>query len=288
MSFPKTKPPHNVRVLHRWIGEYARAHGQAESRLKRTIDYMLVALALDRARDDAGQRMFAIKGGVSMELRLPRAARTTQDLDAVFLGAFEAWLETLDDVLEEPVADFLFSRGEPERIGRTRTMRLTIHVDYRGRRWGTVLLEVAPAEAIHVLDVDEIPPFDIGQFGLPTLERTAVVGLPYLVAQKLHACTESLAGRDNPRVRDLVDLLLARELLDDQDLPRVREACVAIFEGRDTHTWPPALSGPPSWEAAYARLASEHAPPAAADLDEALAQVRRFIEAIDRAATRRI
>lgn len=195
MTFPKTKPPHNIRVLHGWIREYARAHDQAESRLKRTIDYMLVALALDRARDRSGQCMFAIKGGVSMELRLQLDARATQDLDAVFLGSFDVWLDALDDALAQPVADFDLSRNEPEPIAATRTMRLAVRLDYRGRRWGTVPLDVAPAEANHVLDVDEIVPFDIGQFGLPAMERASVVGLPYLIAQKIHACTEELPGR---------------------------------------------------------------------------------------------
>ncbi len=165
-------------------------------------------------------------------------------------------------------------------------MRLVVRLDYRGRRWGTVPLEVAPAEASHVLDVDEVAPFDIGQFGLPAMERTAVVGLPYLIAQKVHACTERIAGRDNPRVRDLVDLLLVRELLDASDLPRVREACVAIFDGRDTHTWPPALSAPPGWAAAYAKLASEHAMPTA-DVDRAVRAVQSFIDAIDAAAVQK-
>ncbi len=62
-----------------------------------------------------------------------------------------------------------------------------------------------------------------------------------------------------------------------------REACVAIFDGRDTHTWPPALSAPPSWAAAYAKLASEHAVPTA-DLDRAVRAVQSFIDAIDAAA----
>ena len=282
MTFPKSKPPHNIRVLDGWIREYARAHDQAEGRLKRTIDYMLVALAFDRARDRTGQCMFAIKGRVSMELRLQLDARATQDLDAVFLGSFDDWLDALDDALAQPVCEFDLSRGEPESIASTRTMRLAVHIDYRGRRWGTVPLEVAPAERSEVLDIDEIAPFDISQFGLPAVERVPVVGLPYLIAQKLHACTETHADRDNPRVRDLVDLLLAGELLRPADLTRVREACVAIFDGRDTHTWPPTLRPPTSWAAPYAKLANEQQLPVT-DVEHAVQEVQRFIETIDHA-----
>lgn len=282
MTFPKTKPPHNIRVLHGWLREYAREHDQAEGRLKRTVDYLLIAAALDRARDEGGRCAFAIKGGVSMELRLPLDARATRDLDAVFLGAFDVWLEALDDALEQPVADFKLSRNEPTPIATTRTMRVDVYLDYRGRRWGTVPLEVAPAEADHILDIDEIVPFDIGQFGLPAAKNVPVVGLPYLVAQKMHACTERLDDRDNPRVRDLIDLLLAQALLDSNDLASVREACVAVFEARDKHSWPPMLIVPRSWPAAYAKLAAEQALPIA-DIDQAARAVQGFIDEIDMA-----
>lgn len=258
MSFPKSKPPHNIRVLHGWLRDYARQHGLPEGRLKHAVDYALVVSALDRARESGGPA-FAIKGGVAMELRLQLDARATRDLDAVFLGAFDGWLDALDDAIARPIADFELSRGEPEPIKTTSTMRVHIYLDYRGRRWGTVTLEVASAESGQILDIDKVDPFDLTQFGLPAADRVPVVGLPYLIAQKLHACTEPLDGRDNPRVRDLIDLQLVQPLLDDADLPRVRQACRAIFSARGTHTWPPTFAIPPAWPAAYARLADEQA-----------------------------
>lgn len=113
MTFPKTRPPHNIRVLHGWLREYARERGGAEGRLKRAVDHTLVLAALDRVRDSAGKPMFAVKGGVAMELRMRLDARATRDLDAVFLGGFEKWIDTLDSAFERPVADFELSRGEP-------------------------------------------------------------------------------------------------------------------------------------------------------------------------------
>jgi hypothetical protein len=146
VSFPKSKPPHNIRVLHGWLRDYARQNGIPEGRLKHAVDYAIVVSALDQAQASSGPA-FAIKGGVAMELRLQLAARTTRDLDAVFLGAFDGWLDGLDDALARPIADFDLSRGVPEPIKTTSTMRVDIYLDYRGRRWGTVTLEVAPAEA---------------------------------------------------------------------------------------------------------------------------------------------
>lgn len=283
MSFPKTKPPHNIRVLHGWLRAYAAEHGQAEGRLKRSVDHAIVLNALHGVRDAAGKSMFVVKGGVAMELRLHLDARATRDLDAVFLGGFEEWLDALDDAFEESVADFELSRGEPVEIRTTRTMRVDVYLDYRGRRWGTVTLEVAPAEGREVLDVDEVQPFDLAQFGLPASETVPVVGLPYLIAQKLHACTEPLDDRDNPRVRDLIDLQLARQLVQSADLSRVRDACVSIFDARDAHSWPPALVAPASWPAAYSRLAEENATGVAGDIDGAIESIQEFISEIENA-----
>lgn len=64
------------------------------------------------------------------------------------------------------------------------------------------------------------------------------------------ACTKTLDGRNNPRVRDLIDLQLVQPLLDDTDLPRVLQTCRAVFAARDTHPWPPTLTIPTTWRTA--------------------------------------
>jgi len=144
-----------------------------------------------------------------------------------------------------------------------------------------VVLEVAPAEAAEVLDVDTVEPFDIGQFGLPAPESVPVVGLAYLIAQKLHACTEPpREGEENQRSHDLMDLLLARDLLGEDEFGRVREACLAIFSGRGTHDWPPDLVVYPSWPDAFARLAGEEGFPIG-DVERAAELVRTLIVEID-------
>lgn len=91
----------------------------------------------------------------------------------------------------EDIDDFSYSRDEPVQIRGTNTFRVNIIIDFKGKRWGKVQLEVAPVEVEDVLDIDRVEPFDIGQFGLVSPGQISVVGLPYLIAQKLHACTES-------------------------------------------------------------------------------------------------
>jgi hypothetical protein len=88
-----------------------------------------------------------IKGGVMIELRHGMRARATKDLDAVFRAQFDAWLDQLDDAISQPVGGFTLARTEPEEIKQTSTQRVQLVIDYRGRRWAQVPLEVAPVEA---------------------------------------------------------------------------------------------------------------------------------------------
>ena len=53
------------------------------------------------------------------------------------------------------------------------------------------------------------------------------MSLRYQIAQKVHACTERFADRENDRVHDLIDLQLMEELIEQHD--RVKQACVEVF-----------------------------------------------------------
>jgi len=90
-GFPKRKRPHNMRVLQDWIREYADQQQMAESRVRRAVSFMLVALPLERSLDGEGKPLFAVKGGVSMELRLGLRARTTKDFDSVLPHECASW-----------------------------------------------------------------------------------------------------------------------------------------------------------------------------------------------------
>lgn len=279
MSFPKGKKPRSWRVLQDWIRHYADQEELPQSRVRRAVSFMLVALPLDRSLDEEGNPLFLVKGGVSMELRLKMRARATKDLDTVYRGTFEHWLGSLDEALAEDIDDCSYSRDEPVQIRGTNTFRVNIAIDYKGKRWGKVQLEVAPVEVEAVLDIDRVEPFDIGQFGLESPGQISVVGLPYLVAQKLHACTEVFDGQENERVHDLMDLLLARDLLEPASLRRVREACEAIFANRAKQPWPPELIVYPGWAETYSAIADEEGFPVD-DVEDAASQVRAFIEEI--------
>lgn len=279
MPVERGKPPHNVQVLQRWAGEHAKAIGVAQQRLQRWISFMVVAAALERVRDEDDDPVFALKGGVAMELRLGLEARATKDYDAAFRERRGDMLDRLDQAIADTYGDFGITRTPPRTIRNTDAIHLDLKLAYRGRSWGTVKLEVAPTEGDAGQEIDRVPAIPLGPFGLSGPEDVACVAVRYQIAQKLHACTEVFAEPpSNDRFRDLSDLLMLESLID--DLARVRGACVEIFELRAKHSWPPTVTVFEGWPEQYAALASEldFEP---SDVHAAASNVQRLVEAID-------
>ena len=101
--------------------------------------------------------------------------------------------------------------------------------------------------------------------------------------QKIHACTEIYVdGRENDRFRDLIDLQLLRDLVEDGSLATVRAACVEIFELRKKHGWPPQVTVHPSWPAGFAAMTVEVGF-YTDDVELAAIALREFIAEIDSA-----
>jgi hypothetical protein len=76
-------------------------------------------------------------------------------------------------------------------------------------------------------------------------------------AEKLHAYTLPRVGRENTRVKDLVDMVLLIERTT-MNAARLPKAIQETFQRRKTHEIPPALASPPaSWSKPFAELAVE-------------------------------
>ncbi len=114
----------------------------------------------------------------------------------------------------------------------------------------------------------------------------------FQIAQKLHAVSDPHEPPDsiNDRARDVVDLLLLRDLIATTDSPtlaEVREAGVAVFEaraaeaaelGRPTRVWPPTIAAQGHWTDDYARAAASGG--IELSLDAAVTEVNDWIVAI--------
>jgi hypothetical protein len=108
-----------------------------------------------------------------------------------------------------------------------------------------------------------------------------LVTIAYLIAQKLHACTDHTdPERPNDRYRDLIDLILVDRLVRDEDRSSVREVCVEIFRLRAKHAWPPRITVLPEWPDGYQSLAGQLSC-GPADVHQATADVQAIVARID-------
>lgn len=69
-GFPKQKRPHNMRVLQSWIREYADQQQMAESRVRRAVSFMLVALPLEHSLDSEGRPLTVYRSWAETYARL--------------------------------------------------------------------------------------------------------------------------------------------------------------------------------------------------------------------------
>lgn len=210
-----------------------------------------------------------LKGGYAMELRV-KAARTTRDIDVALRqlpAPMAGWegnvgiiLEMLREAGRTDLHDFFsFLVGEAAQdldAAPYGGARFSIDARLAGRSFVKFHLDVStgdvlrePYELLHGRDWLEFA-------GIPAADCPAVSPEEQF-AEKIHAYTLPREGRENTRVKDLVDLsILIRESQLNED--RVRESVRDTFQRRKTHAVPGSLTPPPrSWARPFAEMATE-------------------------------
>lgn len=234
-----------------------------------------------------------IKGATSLEVRLGViATRASSDLDAVRTLDLDQFRATVEDALGEGWQGFsgrLVDSGPihapiPDTY---QPYRFHIKLDYHGRPFATVELEVAAPEA-GALDATDSVALDaqtqqwFNTIGLDPPARLPLLPLPHQIAQKLHACTTPDTSKwTNDRSHDLVDLQLVWSLVDDDMLAATATVAPRLFAARQRHPWPPVATPRAGWQEQYRNDAADL--PVLQDLDEAIAWTNTFIESIDQA-----
>jgi hypothetical protein len=277
--------PKNRRALEQRLRNVI-ADTELQQRARRQLGYVALGATLMRhARDEHGEPLFLIKGGVAVELLLGLRARATKDLDASARLTGEDIGPRLRAALAHGWEGFTFRLTGLERVRDTAALRGDVKVGYQGNPWSTVQFEVSPAEgtAGHAIHWTENTFVDPEHLGLPSPGGLPLVTIAYLVAQKLHACTDHTdPERPNDRYRDLIDLILIDRLVREKDRAGVREACVEIFRLRDKHAWPPRVTVLPEWSDGYRTLA-EQLGFAPTEVHQAAIDVQAIIARIDTA-----
>ena len=210
-----------------------------------------------------------LKGGYAMELRL-RTARTTRDIDLALRRLpvpSSNWdanaatvLEMLRDVGQLGLQDFFtFVFGEATQdldAAPYGGARFPVDARLVGRTFVKFHLDVSTGDVLRE-PYESLSGRDwLGFAGIASANFSAVSPEEQF-AEKLHAYTLPRAGRENTRVKDLVDLvlLIERTSLNAARLPKaIRET----FHRRKTHKIPITLAPPPaSWSRPFAEMAGE-------------------------------
>lgn len=274
----RPKTPKTKARLERLITDWQKSSGQPVARLNLRIAAMMIAGVLARVVGPDDRSAFAIKGGIAMDLRLGDRARATRDIDLVLRGDPDRLADLLDAGLGEPYNGFAFHRREiDDHPVRPDVKQVDVQVVFARKVLCTPKLEIAPAETGRE-EFTALPGARLDEVGLDGPEIVQVLAATWQIAQKLHAVTERYpAGRENPRVRDLVDIQLLEST--ELDIRKVRDACEQVFASRGQHSWPPDLEVAPGWTAGYEAITTTLGFPVT-DVDEAADAVRRYIERI--------
>jgi Nucleotidyl transferase AbiEii toxin, Type IV TA system len=298
---PKTKQPASVTVLNNWIAQAeAKLGPEAKGgRLGWLVASSVAIACVQRAIDADGRQLFLLKGGTLLQHRLRATARTTKDVDGLVRGDLDAFLLDLEGALAEPWGPLMLRRGEvevvnvPTKIIKPR--RFDIIIEFRGVTWRRIQFEVSPDESGIGQDFEAIEPPPLSGFGLPDPDTLVGIAMRFQIAQKIHAVSDphEPPAAINDRARDVVDLLMLRDLAAETGSPtlaEIRAAGAALFQARadeaqqlglPARAWPPAVTGHSHWGHDYKRAAASAS--IELSLDAAVAEINAWIAEVDKA-----
>jgi nucleotidyltransferase AbiEii toxin of type IV toxin-antitoxin system len=224
----------------------------ARDRKRIAFDRVLARLAA------TGPEHWLLKGGFALELRLRDRARATKDVDLEWQADGEELLDVLIDAAEHDAGDYFTFQVErtgppPERLGGSQRFRVSAAL--AGRPFEQhFLLDIAPRKDADRDAVHLTAPNLLAFAGIKPV-TIAAIPLERHLAEKLHAYTRTFDGRENTRVKDLVDLALIAEL-ERIDASVLCEAIDHAFLSRGMQAVPDRLPPPPAaWAVPYRELA---------------------------------
>jgi len=240
---------------------------------------MILGEALSCLPKFDGEPQFVLKGGVALEMRLGLDARATSDLDVTFRREMTKVSDALDEAFRSPIGDFTLRRhAGPTELYKM--VQFKIRLNYFGKDWNTVTLEVSPYEGPE-LPAEDVKAISLAEFGLIGPLTLPCMPLVQQVAQKIHGATKQLPdGKTNERYRDLMDILLMEALCPPS--PQLRVACEETFSIRNAHSWPPEIVVYDHWIDPF-RTDAAKSGAAIDDVHVAAGRVRDYIAAIAQA-----
>jgi hypothetical protein len=201
-----------------------------------------------------------LKGALALDFRLGPGTRATKDMD---LGRTDDEVTATADFRAAQAADlgdwFVFTierTGTLDQLAEGAAVRYRVAAALAGRPFEQVTVDVGFGDAPPAPDSLRGP--DLLAFAGIAPLTVPVLPLERHVAEKVHAyCRGYGAGRQNTRVKDLVDLALIQASATFK-AGQLQAALEKTFSARGPQRLPTKLPSPPGdWGPAYRKLAGE-------------------------------
>jgi hypothetical protein len=260
------------------INAFAQGDSSVTSRLRKEVVFdRMIARLISTAPD-----RWIVKGGVALDLRLRERARATKDLDLARRDDEAAATEDLLTAIEAEVHDFfVFSADRSQgfdEIDDNVAIRFDVRAELAGRRFEEIKLDIGFGDPLPLVP-ELVRGTDLLTFAGITPTSIPTLPLEQHIAEKVHAYTRQYSGgRENSRVKDLVDILL---LCSSHRFAAnaLRTALEQLFLSRRTHELPTRLPAPPSsWTTPFRVLAAGLA--LDTDLDVAFVLAASFLDPV--------
>jgi len=194
-----------------------------------------------------------------MQLRLIDRARTTKDIDLLYLEEEQDILDLLREFGFKHVGDwFRFEISQstsalPDEFGGK---RFHVNALLDGRSFTSFPIDVGVADPL-LGSVEWLESIDLLEFA--DLEKVLIPACPIeqQIAEKFHAYTKEYASGSSSRVKDAIDILLLAGMrtISGQVLYDVLKT---VFELREMQALPDSIPYPPeSWEGPFEQMAKE-------------------------------
>jgi len=169
--------------LGKRVAREARELGLAPERIRRWVAAAAFLELFDVARSERRIDEYCIKGGFAVELRQPKRARASQDIDIIVSGSTTD-RELVETVIARSWTQFTFSIKDEGR--RDHATRLTLQAIFNNVPWATIKVDIV-REPIGA--VEALASHDLTRYGLPEAEPIPCLSRAEQMAQYIHAIT---------------------------------------------------------------------------------------------------
>jgi hypothetical protein len=229
-------------VLQKRVMADADSSGFVRARVIRWVGASAFFEVLNEAERQGAIDAYLVKGGFAVELRHPKAARTSEDIDLIITGKADA-VSLLESILPASWDSFEFHIKEKEQ--RDHVVRVYVQVTFNQVFWCTLALDVIDAGISSVEHVDNV---DISKYELPRVGKVAVMSREQQLSEWIHCTTKPAAGgKRKNRAKNVIDIFVYANYLPPCEDAEVLDHCKRTFAREGTHEWPPATDFPAQW-----------------------------------------